>query len=174
MPDKTLDLFENMSLTPDNIIYTIVFKACAQLANERAVHIGKKLLTQLSNEPSMNNHLWSSATHMLIRFGDIERAEHLFQSLKDKDIVTYASMMRIYNLNKQPFKTLQLFQSVKQQNLVPDATVFTSCINACAHLGILAVSQSLVRQIPAHLQRDSMILNGLIDMWASVYHCTCA
>ena len=172
MPDKILDLFEQMSVNPNNIIHTIVFKACAQLAHERSVSIGKTLLHQISNELSMNNNLWSSATYMLIRFGDIERAEHLFQSLKDKDIVTYASMMKIYNLTKQPLKTLQLFQSIKQLNLVPDTTIFTSCINACSQLGLLKVCESLVAQIPSHLQTDFTILNALIDMWASLYGCT--
>ena len=172
MPEKTLDLFEQMSVNPNDIIHTIVFNACALLANERSMSIGKKLLNQISNELSMNNNLWASGTHMLIKFGDIKRAEDLFQSLQDKDIFTYAFMMKVYNLNKQPLKTLQLFQNIKQQNLVPDSAIFNSCINACSQLGILRVCQSLVAQIPSHLQTDSTILNTLIDMWASAHRCT--
>ena len=171
MTDKTLDLFEQMPVTPDNVIYTIIFMACGSLANERSMSVGKTLFNQILDKISTHNCLWSSAIYMLIKFGDMKRAEQLFQSLKDKDISTYASMMKIYNLNKQPLKTLQLFQSIKQ-NLVPDATVFIACINACSQLGILTVCQSLVAQIPSHLQTDSTILNALIGMWVSVCHCT--
>ena len=36
MYEKALDLFETMSLKPNNIIYIIIFNACAKLNNDRA------------------------------------------------------------------------------------------------------------------------------------------
>ncbi|CAM2707819.1 unnamed protein product [Rotaria socialis] len=42
MPENALDLFERMSLSPNDIIYIIIFNACSKLANERAITIGKK------------------------------------------------------------------------------------------------------------------------------------
>lgn len=50
-----------------------------------------------------------SAMHMLIKFREFEGAEHHFPSIKDKDISTYASMMKAYNLNEQPLETVRLF-----------------------------------------------------------------
>ena len=94
MPEKTLDLFEQMSVNPNNIIHTIVFKACALLSNERSMGIGKKLLNQISNELPMDNVLSNSAVHMLMRFRDIQSAERVFEVTKNKTVVTYGAMIQ--------------------------------------------------------------------------------
>ena len=101
MAEKILDLFEHMSVTPDNVIYMIIFKACTQLANERSVATGKKLLNQISNELPMNIDLSNSALHMLVRFSDIQGAERVFRSIKDKNVVTYGIMMQGNDLSYQ-------------------------------------------------------------------------
>ena len=171
MGEKALDLFEQMSVNPDNIIYPIAFKVCAELANKRAMDLGKKLLHAILHTPVADHDVLSSAIHMLMRFGDMKRAEHLFQSIQHKDISTYSSMMKVYNLNKQPRKTLQLLEIIKQQGIVPDATIFTLSINACSQLGLLAVCRSLVTQIPSHLQIKPAILSALTNMWVNIYRC---
>ncbi len=94
MNDKALDLFEQMSVTANNVIYAIIFKACAQLANERAVILGKKLLDEVLNGSKANNIVLTSAVHMLMRFGDVHGAEHYFESIKEKDVISYGAMMQ--------------------------------------------------------------------------------
>ena len=173
MYDKALDLYEQMSVKPDNVIYTLTFRACAELESERAISIGKTLLARILQASAPDQTNLSSAIHMLMRFGDIKHAEQLFQSIKDKDITTYASMMKVYNLNKQPFKTLQLLQTIKQQGLTPDVVIFTLCIDACSQVGLLTVCQEIVAQIPSHLHANPTICGGLIDMWVGVLCCSC-
>ena len=172
MFDKALDLYEQMSVKPNNVIYTLTFRACAELASDRAIRIGETLLAQILQTSAPDNIVLSSAIHMLMKFGNTKQAEHLFQSIKDKDITTYASMMKVYNLNKQPLKTLQLLQTIKQQGLTPDVVIFTLCIDACSQVGILTVCQELAAQIPSHLQGNPMICDALIDMWVGVQCCT--
>ena len=172
MFDKALDLYEQISVNPDNIIYTLTFRACAELANERAVSIGKALLARILQASAPDQTILSSAIHMLMRFGNTKHAEQLFQSIKDKDITTYASMMKVHNLNKQPLQTLQLLQTIKQQGLSPDVVMFTLCIDACSQVGILTVCQELDAQIPSHLHANPAICDALIDMWVSMQYCT--
>jgi lipopolysaccharide biosynthesis regulator YciM len=93
MPEKALDLFEQMHLEPGDSTYTIVFNACAQLGDDRAMNIGKKLLDQMSNNFENKNNLLNSALHMLIKFGDITRAEHVFDRIKNKDSISYSHMI---------------------------------------------------------------------------------
>ncbi|CAF1318440.1 unnamed protein product, partial [Rotaria magnacalcarata] len=45
--EKALGLFEQIHLSLTNVTYTIVFNACAKLCNDRAMKIGKKLLTEM-------------------------------------------------------------------------------------------------------------------------------
>ena len=171
MPDKAIDLFERMTVTPDDIVLSILFKACAAQPDERSIILGKKFLHFISNQPATDIIVFNSALRMLARFGDVNRAEHLFRSMKKKDMFTYASMMKLYNLNQQPLKALQLFQNIKEEGLVPDAPIFTLSINACSQIGILAVCQTIVPQIPSDLYTNQLILNALVDMWVSSCQC---
>ena len=101
MADRTLDLFEQMSVNPNNIIHTIVFNACAQLANERSIRIGKELLNQISHVLPTDNVLSNSAVHMLMRFRDIQDAERVFELIKEKTVVTYGAMMQGNDVSSQ-------------------------------------------------------------------------
>ncbi|CAF4600782.1 unnamed protein product, partial [Rotaria socialis] len=49
MPEKIIDLLEEMKIEPDNFTLTLSFHACAQVANERAMRIGQKLIHKLLN-----------------------------------------------------------------------------------------------------------------------------
>ncbi len=102
MSDKALDLFEQIPFNLDGISYTIIFNACTQLSNDRAKQIGRKLLHQMPKHFETNNYIQNSAINMLMKFGDVQNAEKLFQMNKTKDIFTYGAMikgklaMRIY------------------------------------------------------------------------------
>ncbi|CAF4332144.1 unnamed protein product, partial [Rotaria sordida] len=94
MSEKVLDLFEQMELNLNNFAYTFVFNACAELANDRAMKIGRKLLDEMPENLRNDNVVLNSVIHMLIKFGDIQNAENVFQSIKKKDIITYGTMMK--------------------------------------------------------------------------------
>src|SRR5438270_197977 len=94
MYEKTLDLFEQMSLDPDEVTFTLVFNACAQLSNDRAKEVGKKLLEKILKDCQNNNIVLNSAIDMLMKFGDVKNAEDLFGLITVKDIVTYGAMMK--------------------------------------------------------------------------------
>jgi pentatricopeptide repeat protein len=94
MYEKALDLFEQISLVRNEATLTIVFNACAQLSNDRAKQIGKKLLKQMPQNCRNSNVIKTSAINMLMKFGDVQSAEDLFRSIMKKDIVIYNVMMK--------------------------------------------------------------------------------
>ncbi|CAF5083990.1 unnamed protein product, partial [Rotaria sp. Silwood1] len=93
MYGKALDLFEKINSKLNNVTYIIVFNACAQLVNDRAIKIGKKLLHEMPNNYQDNTVLLNSAIDMLMKFGDVQSAARIFDSIKTKDIITYNAMM---------------------------------------------------------------------------------
>jgi len=173
MSDKALDLFEQISPDHDNFIYSIVFNACAQLKNDRAKKVGKKVLDQILNKSVTNNVVLNSAIHMLMSFGDVKSAEQLFESIKKNNVVSYGVMMKGYNLNNNPLKCLKLFEKMKKQDIIPDEITFSLLINACSQFSMLSRCQSIVAQIPSYLYNNQLICNALIDMWVSVDYYKC-
>ncbi|CAF1486243.1 unnamed protein product, partial [Rotaria sordida] len=64
MPEKVLDLFDQMNIQPDQVVFNTLFSACAQLGNDRAKEIGRKLLQQMPQHFHNDNVLLNSATYM--------------------------------------------------------------------------------------------------------------
>jgi pentatricopeptide repeat protein len=167
MFEKTLDLFEEMSFNADEAIRTIVFQACSNLLNDRSKKIGKKLLQQMRNNLD-NDRIPTSAIEMLMKFGDVKSAEDLFREMTTKDIFTYGVMIDGYNQNNQPFKSLKLFEEMKQQRIIPNEIIFNLLVGACAQLGMRSRCQSIVDQIPSNFRNNRYLQNSLIDMWVSI------
>lgn len=94
MTEKALDLFEQMLVKPNNVIYMITFKACAELSNERAKTSGSKLLDEIRSISMTDHVVLSSAIHMLMKFDCVYDAEHLFGSIRTKDVFSYGIMMK--------------------------------------------------------------------------------
>ena len=173
MSEKALDLFERMSPDPNNVIYIIIFNACAQLKNTRGISVGKKLLNEIFNKSETNNVVLSSAIYMLMSFGDVKSAEHLFEFIKKNDLATYNSMMKGYNLNNNPLKCLKLFEKMKKKDIIPDEITFILLVKACSQLSVLSFCQSIVAQIPSYLYSKQRICSALIYMWASIDYYKC-
>ncbi len=94
MSDKALDLLEQIPFNLNDITYNIMFNACAQLSNDRAKQIGRKLLHQMPKQFETNTCIRSSAISMMMKFGDVQSAQLLFQTSKKNDVVTYGAMMK--------------------------------------------------------------------------------
>ncbi len=171
MSDKALDLFEQIPFNLNDISYTIIFNACAQLLNDRAKQIGRKLLDQMPKQFKTNNYIQNSAISMLMKFGDVQSSEKLFQMNKKKDLITYGAMMNGYNVNNEPLKCLQLLEDIKQHGFILDEILSTVLINACARLSMLSKCQSIIDEIPSDLYNNQRIRNSLIHMWVCI-HCS--
>ncbi|CAF4683884.1 unnamed protein product, partial [Rotaria sp. Silwood1] len=100
--EKVLDLYEEMNIKPDDIIYIIVLNACAGLSNYRAMNIEKQILQKICNKWQNNKIILTSGIDMLMTFGNVNDAEYLFRSIQKKDIIAYGAMMNGYNMNNQP------------------------------------------------------------------------
>ncbi len=91
--EQVLDLSDKMTIKPNEFTLPTIFNACAKLNNDRAVKVGKKLLDQMPDNFLNNTSILNSAIHMLFKFGDVKRAEDVFESIKNKDIISYGAMM---------------------------------------------------------------------------------
>ncbi|CAF5031602.1 unnamed protein product, partial [Rotaria magnacalcarata] len=80
--EKVLNLFDEMKIEPDQFNLSTLFNACAVLNNNRAMKTGKKLLDEMPENYRNNNITSTSAIDMLMKFGDVESAERIFQSIK--------------------------------------------------------------------------------------------
>ncbi|CAF1019377.1 unnamed protein product [Rotaria sordida] len=88
MPEKVLDLLNEMTIEPNNFTLTLLFNACARVANDRAMRIGRKLLDKMPNDFRNDTVVLTSAAHMLMKFGEAESAEHVVKVVRNRGIIT--------------------------------------------------------------------------------------
>jgi CMP-N-acetylneuraminic acid synthetase len=180
MPEKVLDLLDQTNIQPDQVTLTTLFSACAQLANDRAKQIGRKLLHQMPKHFETNNYVQNSAINMLMMFGDVQSAEQLFQTNKKIDVVTYGAMMkgklalRIsrkfhkvylgYVENNMSDKALDLFE---QMPFTLHDVGYIIVFNACAQLSndrAKQIGRKLLHQMSKYLETNNYIQNSAISM----------
>jgi predicted Zn-dependent protease len=94
MPEKVLKMFDTMSVQPNEVIATILFNACAKVADPHAINIGRSVLNQLPAAFIEDQILVNSATDMLMKFGEVEEAEKIFKRIKRKNSILYGAMMQ--------------------------------------------------------------------------------
>jgi pentatricopeptide repeat protein len=76
------------------VAITMLFNACAKLAHTDAIQIATDVLTRMPTSFLYDHRLVNSALDMLMKFGDVNQAEHLFKQLKRKSIVSYGALMQ--------------------------------------------------------------------------------
>ena len=167
LEERAIDLFFKTE-KPDEITLTIFFNACAQAATEKALTLGKKVFDQLRIECNPSSDVLYSVLNMFIKCDDLENAESLFERI-DRDIVSYGSMMKLYNIKDEPQKTVELFQRMKLENLNPNEIIFVLLIDALSVIGDLSLSQTLIDEISEKFLLDRWIQVGLIDLWVKFF-----
>ncbi|CAF1450174.1 unnamed protein product, partial [Rotaria magnacalcarata] len=164
MAEKVFDLLDEMEIKPNSFTLAILFKACAELANDRAIKIGRKLLDEMPENYRNNVVVLNSAMHMLMKFGDIQSAERIFRSNKKKDIITYNAIIKGYVGNEMFERALDLFEQI---NINFDSVTYTVVFNACAGLAndrAMKIGKELLAKMPENYRDNNIISNSAIDM----------
>ena len=94
MPEKLLDLLDEMPVEPDEVNLALIFDECAQLADDRAKSIGKKMFNSKLQQIRPNIAVLNAAIHMFMSFADMKTAEDIFEMIENKDVVTYGAMIK--------------------------------------------------------------------------------
>ncbi|CAF4165850.1 unnamed protein product, partial [Rotaria sp. Silwood2] len=157
MYEKSLDLFEQINFNVDDVTYIIVINACAQLANDRAIKIGKKLLHEMPNIHRNNNVLLTSAINMLMKFGEVENAERFVKLIRNKNIMTYGALMNGYDINGEPWKCLKILQEIKQKNIVLNEIIWNLVIGSCSQIGMIRQAEYII------YDRGTVTYNAMIN-----------
>lgn len=165
MPEKAMEIFAKIE-RPDDIAFVLLFNACAQLQRTEALNYGQKIFFQLPKSSYQNDFIMTAALDMFVKCGDGANAEKVFSRIK-RDAADYGQMMKYFNQNKMPLKTLDLFEKMKKEGVKADLISYLLLIDACSHIGLQIKCRSLTKEIPPSMLKNIRCQTALIDMWAS-------
>lgn len=163
MIEQAFDLFEKI-INPNEILLIQIFKTCAKLQDGKALSCGRKFFEQMPIEYEKNEFLMNSAFDMFIKCGDSTSAERIFSKIP-RFLIGYGRLMKIFNTEKQPEKTIDLYKQMKQDKIKPDRIIYLLLINACAQIGLESICQQIVKEIPKDFLSNNQIQTSLIHMW---------
>ncbi|OIT38086.1 PREDICTED: pentatricopeptide repeat-containing protein ELI1, chloroplastic-like [Nicotiana attenuata] len=138
-PNEALVLFKQMLLSkvkPNEVTVVAALSACAQmgvLESGRWIHAYVK-----SNRIQLNKHVGTALIDMYSKSGSLEDARMVFDQMKDKDVITWNSMIVGYAMHGFSLEALQLFNEMCELGLQPTDITFIGILSACANAGLVA------------------------------------
>ncbi|KAL4577287.1 hypothetical protein LXL04_013393 [Taraxacum kok-saghyz] len=108
--------------------------------------------------------------YLYVKCGYIDYGRQIFDGIRNKDLVSWTSMMMGYENLGHVYKVINLFQEMQKENeLNPDSVTLTCLLQAFSQLGHL----TKVKEIHCHVIRSSMenniditIMNSLLTTYS--------
>ncbi|CAF1114381.1 unnamed protein product, partial [Didymodactylos carnosus] len=160
-------LIEQQQIKFSAVTYNLIINACIQIGNsesfEKGKHYHKQLLQDENIQLSDDINLQTSLLDLYGKCGDAKMVEKIFNNMNNRDVTAYGALMKCYNLNELPLRSIEIYKNMKQQSIVTHILV----VNACAQLGFKALLENIYEQIPEeYVHHNLMIQNSLIDAFS--------
>ncbi|KAJ7540625.1 hypothetical protein O6H91_10G023400 [Diphasiastrum complanatum] len=165
---EALALYEQMKqegVQPSNVTFVLLLKACASLG---ALKQGKQLHSDIIKKGFQSNVIvGSSLVDMYAKCGCTEDARELFNSMSERDVVSWTVMIAGYAQNGLGKEALALYEQMKQEGVQPNNVTFVLLLKACASLGTLEQGKQLHSDIiKKGFQSNVIVGSSLVDMYS--------
>ena len=130
-PRKALEVFIRMlreGFEPSDYTFVSLLQASSQLLDLR---LGKQIHGRVvSGNLAGNVFIWNGLTNLYAKCGDIDRARWMFDSLVNKNVVSWNIMISGYLINGEPKKCIDLFREMQMAGIKPDQVSLSDVISA--------------------------------------------
>lgn len=166
--DVAVAMFRRMRqafVMPNEFTLASMLQACASMAG---LNMGKQIHCLVMKIGLDSNVFVSNA--LIDVYAKCERMEDstsLFERSKNKNDVTWNTMIVGYCQLGDGEKALMMFKDMLEHNLVPTEVTYSSVLRACASLAAVDPGMQIHSfTIKTKFDRDSVVSNSLLDMYA--------
>ncbi|MQL87101.1 hypothetical protein Taro_019624 [Colocasia esculenta] len=149
----------------DSFTVSNILAACALIS----LHdFGRTIHGQLIKRPGLSNFLvLSSLLTMYMKCGNTEDASAVFNSIAERDVVVWGSVIAGLCQNKKVINALGLLKQMHMQGLKPDSAIIAAIAVACVRLEYIDLGcQTHGYAIKSGMESDAFVASVLIDMYA--------
>lgn len=171
--NRALEVFREMqreNVRPNEITIVCVLSACSQLG---ALEIGRWAHSYLRKyEIELNLFVGNALINMYSRCGSIDEARTVFDAMKDRDVITYNTMISGLSLNGKSRESIELFQVMVERRLRPTNVTFVGVLNACSHGGLVDFGFKIFHSMSREYKVEPQIehYGCMIDLLGRVGH----
>jgi len=141
---EAITLFDEMiseKLNPNSATLVIVLSACCHLPSLEKGKMVHQYIKEGGFE--LNVSLGTALVDMYAKCGQLEQSRELFNSMKEKDVISWNVMISGYGLHGDANSAMEVFQQMEQSNVKPNAITFLSLLSACTHAGYVDEGKQL-------------------------------
>ncbi|KAE9617398.1 hypothetical protein Lal_00034167 [Lupinus albus] len=135
--EQAVELFEEMSRIgeyPDEVTMLSLLSACADLRDlEYGQKINTKILEMSSGE--ISTLMANALVDMYAKCGSIEKALEVFQSIREKDVASWNSVICGLALHGHAEESINLFKEMRRTKICPNEITLSGVLAACRHAG---------------------------------------
>ncbi|KAJ7561018.1 hypothetical protein O6H91_03G010900 [Diphasiastrum complanatum] len=138
---RALQLFSEMqqrNIEPSSVTFIAALNACASLA---ALDFGKSIHEQILQRQISYVFLWNCLIDMYCKCGSIDEAYGVFDSMPNRDEVSWTTMLGGYAMHGLGKEALALHEQMCLKGLKLDAISFVCLLSACSHAGLVDEGQ---------------------------------
>ncbi|CAI0470673.1 unnamed protein product [Linum tenue] len=106
----------------------------AELATTLAADVGRLCR---GSSTGRGVFVWNALIHMHAKCGSLDLARKEFNAMKERDVITYSTMITALADHGQSQEALSMFQQMQNEGLRPNEVTFISILNACSHGGLV-------------------------------------
>ncbi|CAL9148163.1 unnamed protein product [Musa hybrid cultivar] len=144
---KAFEIFRHMvktaGITPSSVTISSLLPACANLVDLRRgkeIH-GYALVAGVARDL----YVGSALIDMYAKCGLVAEASKIFHGMKERNTVSWNSMIFGYANQGHCHEAIQLFDQMEGERAKPDHLTFTAVLSACSHGGMVELGKSLFR-----------------------------
>lgn len=137
--NDALELFSQMlkedrSVKPNAFTISCALMACARLA---ALRFGRQIHAYVLRNKYDVLFVANCLIDMYSKSGDIDIARSVFDNMKQRNAVSWTSLITGYGMHGQGAEALKVFYDMRKEGLVPDGITFLVVLYACSHSGMI-------------------------------------
>lgn len=119
----------------DSFTVVSMFSACGQLGS---LEIGEEIYDRARKEGiDCNIIVVNARLDMHLKCGNTEAARAIFDEMKQKNVVSWSTMIVGYAMNGDSGEALALFTMMQNEGLRPNYVTFLGVLSACSHAGLV-------------------------------------
>ncbi|XP_010536805.1 PREDICTED: pentatricopeptide repeat-containing protein At5g56310 [Tarenaya hassleriana] len=138
---EAIEMFQRMqqeNVMPDEVAVLAALSACADMG---ALELGEWIIRRydhcLNRSVAMNNAL----IDMYAKSGNITMAMEVFESVKEKNVVTWTTIITGLAMHGLGQEVFHMFGHMEKGGVKPNGVTFVAVLSACSHVGMVDLGQ---------------------------------
>lgn len=130
-----LDQMEEAGLEPDGATVISILAACAESG---LFGLGMRMHSYIEKSKlKFTTEVCNALVDMYAKCGNLDKAWRVFEEMRQKDRVSWNSMVQGLANHGHGEKALELFVKMISEGIKPDAVTFVGVLCACTHVGLV-------------------------------------